>query len=168
LGVVVFRRNRQFLIAYTGLVIAPLFGLGAVLKCGRTLIAPPSLNGVWEIKLNAEVPSLSCPTGLLRSWQNLVIASQSGKTFSISVIGSPLAGGGLIEGNTLIGRFRLSSEDYPYLKCGNSEELDMQAVIDPASNSKSFTGTLSLKDCSSCAPVHFRAIRMPVAKTGSS
>src|SRR5208283_757233 len=45
------RTNRNFVFAYTFLVILPLAGLAGILKTGRNLTAPVSIDGVWILQV---------------------------------------------------------------------------------------------------------------------
>src|SRR5882757_4087274 len=85
LGTSVFRHSRQFLIAYVVLVLLPLFGLGVVLKRGRALTAPPSLNGDWNLEFNA-TPLIAepCSATLSQMQKSLTIFSQSGRSFAVA------------------------------------------------------------------------------------
>jgi hypothetical protein len=42
--------NRNFVVAYTLLVGLPLLGLAGVLRSGRNITAPISIDGTWKIE----------------------------------------------------------------------------------------------------------------------
>src|SRR5258708_37965571 len=73
--------NRNFVIAYIFLVALPVLGLVGVLKSGRTLSAPFSVDGAWKIEPGAGSLSSSPCSAFLSSVLNAPISiSQSGKT----------------------------------------------------------------------------------------
>ena len=59
------RTNRNFLIAYVVLVVLPIAGLFGVLKHGRSLAAPISVDGVWRLDADlSQIAALPCGSSL--------------------------------------------------------------------------------------------------------
>jgi len=148
--------NKRFVVAYILLVGLPLAGLAGVLKSGRHLSAPISIDGTWKVEANASASSDAClkaASSLLAS--NLVI-SQSGKTLSLNFnSGAKTPFSGALEGRDINASLGAASE------CANDQAVTLAASVDPKSDPKSLSGTLSVDNCPSCSPVAFHAVRQP-------
>ena len=152
--------NRNFVLAYAFLVILPLLGLAGILKSGRALAAPPSIDGLWSLQIDpAQVDSLPC---------DKVLAAISDKTISISQSGSVLALNfpstskitslGTLDGTTVRASLNPPRESSPESGC-SGRKLSLLATIDRSAGSRSLVGTFSALDCPTCASVRFRAER---------
>ena len=145
------RASLRFVIAYTFLVALPVMGLLGVLRTGKRLTAPMSVDGTWALQADlTRLAELTCG-----DHSSLSIA-QSGKTLEIG-----LAGGwktvGTIEGNSLRAAFTPSGGTAKSCNAGFS----VNATLARDSNPKVMTGTLSVTDCPACAPLNFQATRRP-------
>ena len=145
--------RRNFVLAYVFLVILPLVALAGILKFGRGLIAPVSVDGSWNLRIDsANADSLPCGTYL----GDLPLAiSQSGMNL---VLSSPadghLSGAGTVAGNTL----RASLTPHPEAAvCPADHQLSLIASVSGSRDSRVIEGTLSL--CSTCPTLPFRAER---------
>src|SRR5712691_9738620 len=80
--------NRNFVIAYILLVGLPLLALAGVLKSGRSLNAPFSVDGAWKLDAEAAHASTAPCGGFLSSVSNSQISiSQSGTSLVIGLGG---------------------------------------------------------------------------------
>lgn len=158
--------NRNFVIAYILLVGLPLLGLVAVLKVGRQLSAPISLQGEWKLETQVVHPQ-SAPCGqLLAMFQDSIMGiSQSGKglVMSSSVCVTNVGRGG-IEGTTLKGLIPLVTTATVGQDCGSRQAIVLVANLNlNAQEPHEMSGSLSLDGCSSCAALAFRATRQTAA-----
>jgi hypothetical protein len=151
--------NRNFVLAYILLVGLPILGLVGVLKTGRTLKAPISVDGSWQLQADpVRLATLPCGKALTEADTALVI-SQSGKNFILGISNAPKSSGsGVLEGRNLRASIAPSEEWSAQASCGTNE-LSLIATVDPNANPRTLTGNLSVKNCSSCEPVEFRATR---------
>jgi hypothetical protein len=152
--------NRNFAVAYAFLVILPLVGLAGILKSGRNLKAPVSIDGIWSLQVDsAQLSSLPCGK-ILTAVPDLTIAiSQSGNTFVVNFPGvSKIAGVGKLEGTTLQATVDLppqvSSDN-----CASGGQLSLLATLERDADSKSLLGSFSAPNCPTCASVVFQAAR---------
>jgi hypothetical protein len=160
--------NRNFVVAYILLVGLPLIGLAGVLKTGRGLIAPISVDGMWKIEADtsrfATQPCAKTASSLVNT--SLVI-SQSGKSLVLTFNNaSKTVTSGVIEGKSLAASVvpvRLSGDT----GCGD-QPLALTATVDPKAEPRSLTGVLSVNGCASCTPVEFHALRQPRGPAGGA
>jgi hypothetical protein len=93
------RKNLAFAVAYLILVVLPLLGIVAVLRNGRTLVAPVSVGGLWRIQANSDNVVLPCGKPLAVADASFTI-SQSGKHFTLNFASSFMSStSGAVEGN---------------------------------------------------------------------
>ena len=158
------RNNRNFIIAYALLVGLPILGLFGVLKSGRSLAAPISLDGTWTVQADTNsLATLPCGKSLAASDLGMTI-SQSGGSFTLSLGNGTKS----TTPGTLVGT-SLKASVVPPLSDGaacRGRELSLLATVDPKSNPRSLSGTISVNDCDACKPVAFRALRQPPATKG--
>ncbi|MFZ0769856.1 MAG: hypothetical protein WCA49_18525 [Candidatus Sulfotelmatobacter sp.] len=161
--------NRNFIIAYVFLVGLPVVGLVGVLKSGRTLAAPISVDGVWQLQADpAQVAALPCGRSLPYTSDTALAISQSGRNFTLSLTNDPkTTASGVLDGTTLKASLvPAARSDEP--GCGKSREISLVATVDPKADPRSLAGRLSINNCPACASVEFRAVRLaPPAKNGS-
>jgi hypothetical protein len=158
--------NRNFVLAYIFLVALPVLGLVGVLKRGRTLSAPFSVDGAWKIEPADRALSSSSCGAFLSSVLNAPISiSQSGKTLVVAVSGGARTTTGTLEGKIINAEF--AAADLPAaLECGD-HGLTLTATLDPLAGPRTLNGTISIKDCASCTPMEFRAVRQPRSPGGT-
>src|SRR6266852_1824878 len=93
--------NRNFVIAYILLVGLPLLALAGVLKSGRSLNAPFSVDGAWKLDAGAAHASAAPCTDFLSSVSNSPLSiSQSGTSLVINLRGNTTTG--ILPGNTIM------------------------------------------------------------------
>jgi len=162
------RARRRFLVAYLFLVAVPVLCLIGVLKFGRGLSAPVSVNGTWAVTTAATRLS-SGPCGEANSLTNLsLVISQSGKNFSVALDGPTKAHGeGSIDGTSVKAPLVLTRDAIREAGCATSQPLTLIATVDPKSTPRSLAGSLSVDGCSACAPVQFHAVLQPKPKAGA-
>jgi hypothetical protein len=159
--------NRNFVIAYTLLVALPLVGLVGVLRSGRKLTAPISVDGLWQLHVDPErMGALPCGK-MLADPETALLISQSGRNFALNLSPGPKSNAsGVIDGNTLKASIVPSAEWSAQAGCGNNHELLLMATVDPRVEPRSLTGVLWVNGCPACGSVEFRAARQapPVRK----
>jgi hypothetical protein len=158
--------NRNFVIAYILLVALPLLGLAGVLRSGRGLVAPISVDGVWKFGMDgAKLPTTGCGKSLASLQDSLVTISQSGKWLVLGLNNGPsAAGSGVIEGTTLNATIPLPDSSTSESGCGSNTMLALSATVTQKAEPRSMLGTISVNECPSCSNVKYQAIR----QTGSS
>jgi hypothetical protein len=167
--------NRNFVIAYVLLVGLPLLGLVGVLRSGRGLSAPFSVDGAWKIEPGTSRPSASPCANFFTSVSNAPLSiSQSGKSLVVILSGVKTATGTL-DGKIIKAQFAVaaksggdkSGEDRSSVaQCGDGG-LNLTATLDPMTAPRTLSGTLSVEGCASCAPLEFRAVRQPKSPVGT-
>lgn len=157
--------NKRFLIAYALLVGLPLAGLPIVLRHGRNLAAPISVDGVWKMQVDAtQLAALPCAAYLTSEQNPSLIISQSGEGFTVNLGGLKSRDAGVIEGTALRASLPAQSNEK---SCTGEQQLNLLASVDPNANPRSLAGTLSVEGCQSCPPVAFHAVRqLPEKKRG--
>ncbi len=156
------RTSRNFVVAYILLVGLPLLGLAGVLRSGRNLAAPISVDGTWTVQGVTKTLGGHACAALLSS--SALSISQSGKILTFSLGTARPAFSGTIEGRDL--KASLPMGDSAHAGCAGNQVLVLTAVVDPKSDPRSLTGTLSIDGCPSCLPVEFRALRQPRKQEG--
>jgi len=152
----VSRTGRTFFVAYTLLVGLPLLGLIGVLKIGRSLKAPISVDGVWTFQIN----SASLCMGSQSEFEPVMLISQSGPYLQLRSQGAPtLSGSGVIDGKKLRAILPGSSADAN--GCGTNRGLSLVANVDPDSQPRQLNGSIQFADCRACSPIAFRALKQP-------
>jgi len=149
--------NRNFVIAYILLVGLPLVGLAGVLRSGRNLNAPFSVDGAWKIDAGASHPSAAPCTDFLSSVSNSPLSiSQSGTSLVISLGGKTTTGA--LAGKTIKAQFAGFNNANTDCK---DRSLTLTATLDPQAEPRTLSGRFSVEGCASCAPVEFRAVKQP-------
>ena len=164
------RANRNFIIAYILLVGLPIVGLVGVLKKGRSLTAPISVDGVWQVQADpVRVAALPCGRTLASTPETSLAISQSGRNFTLTLVNGPKStGSGVLDGTSLNASVVPSAAWSEEAGCGNGRELSLVATVDPKTDPRSLAGKLSVNNCPSCTSVEFHAVRLaPPAKKGS-
>jgi len=156
--------NRNFAFAYAFLVILPLVGLAGILKSGRSLTAPVSLDGAWNWQVDsAQLDSLPCGKILALGLDKTLAISQSGTSFLLTFPSAPkLTGSGILDGTTLRATFTQPLGSSATSNCAG-EQLSLLAKVDRQADSRLMAGTLSVTNCPTCASVGFRAQRQSPA-----
>lgn len=156
------RTNRNFVFAYAFLVILPLAGLAGILKSGRSLTAPVSIDGEWILQVDpAQLDSLPCGKFLATIPDKAMVISQSGKSFVLSFPSGPkIIASGTLGGATL--RATLTqAESSREVNCTGERQLSLFATVERKTDGTFLSGALSVPDCASanCPSVAFRAQR---------
>jgi hypothetical protein len=165
------RTNRNFVVAYVLLVGLPLLGLAGVLKSGRSLVAPISVDGIWKIeagasRLSSALASQSCDKTVASLAVGSLGISQSGKSLVLTFSGgSKAVASGALEGKNLSASFVPARDASPDNRCGD-QLITLAATIDAQVEPRSLSGVLSVNGCASCVPLEFRAVRQPRTPTG--
>ena len=162
--------NRNFVIAYILLVGLPLLGLVGILKSGRRLAAPFSVDGDWKIESDSH-PAVSSCGNFLSSVSNAPLSiSQSGKSLVVTLRGGTKTTTGTLDGKTVRAQFagtvRSGTDKSGAAECGDGS-LTLAATLDPLAEPRTLSGTLSIEGCGSCAPLEFRAVKQPRSPGGT-
>jgi hypothetical protein len=164
-------RSRNFVVAYILLVGLPLLGLAGILRSGRGLIAPISVDGVWKIEADAgRLATLSCDQSQSFSSSPVsVVISQSGKSLVLTFNdASKTVSSGVLEGKNLKASVVLERDPSSKSGCRDDQAVTLTATVDPNSEPRSMSGLLSVNACPSCVPVKFHAVRQPRAAGGGA
>jgi len=156
--------NRNFVLAYAFLVILPLVGLAGILKAGRNVTAPVSIDGLWTMRVDStQIDSLPCGKALATLPDKTLAITQSGRSFVVSFPNGPkLTASGTLDGANLradlIGTANSSDSS-----CVAGRQMLLLASVDRKVGL--LAGTLSVPNCQSCASVGFHAERQAPAPT---
>jgi hypothetical protein len=153
--------TRNFVIAYVILVLLPLVGLLGILRQGRNLAAPVSVDGNWKLQVDSnQLSAMPCGKSLASAQAAAVTISQSGRNFTLNLANGPKAtASGVIDGTALKASVQPSAAWASETGCGSDRVLTLSATVDPKANPKSLVGMLSVEGCPACTPVELRAIR---------
>src|SRR5437660_12104382 len=135
--------NRNFVIAYILLVGLPLLGLAGVLKSGRSLNAPFSVDGAWKIDAGA-INASAAPCGdFLSSVSNSPVSiSQSGTSLVINLGGGKTTTGTLA-GKTIKAQF--AGAENPNATDCSDRALALTATLDPLTEPRTMSGQISVE-----------------------
>jgi len=153
--------NGNFLIAYFLLVALPVLGLLGVLRSGRRLIAPISVDGKWALRADpVRLATLPCEGALAFVNNTSISIVQSGKNLQVEIIGrTKFTLPGVIEGTTLKLSFRPNTAGPNVPICENDHALSLVATVDPEADPRSLVGAFSVEGCPSCTRVEIHAVR---------
>lgn len=162
--------NRNFIIAYALLVVLPIIGLLGVLKSGRALKAPISVDGIWQLQADPDrMASLPCGKTLAQNPEAALSISQSGRNFTLSFANGPKStASGVLDGTTLNASFIPAAGWSEESGCGADRKLAMVASFDPTLDPRTLSGSLSVTDCPKCGTVQFHAVRVAVTARKAS
>jgi len=153
--------NRNFILSYILLVGLPIAGLVGVLKSGRKLTAPVSVDGLWHLQVDSDrLAALPCGKALAESPDTALAISQSGKNFTLTLPNGPKStASGALDGTALQASIAPSADWSAQSGCGNGRELSLIATVDTKADPRTLTGRLSINNCPSCDAVEIRAVR---------
>jgi hypothetical protein len=155
--------NRNFIIAYIFLVGLPLLGLAGILKSGRNLSAPISVDGNWKLETAAKrVATLPCGNFLNSVSNNPLSISQSGTGLIIGINGGSSTATGVLEGETIKASFARANSTQA--EC-TDRTLTLSAMLESKLDPRTMSGTLTVEGCTSCV-LDFRAVRQPRTTPG--
>lgn len=159
-----FRKSLKFVIAYVVLVGVPVIGLAGILRAGRSLSAPVSVEGVWKLERDASTShayALSCIDRLFLQNTTLSI-KQSGRDLALTVSSGSKAialGSGSSDRRSIRGAVTVSPAESGERACGSEQSIVLSATVDGEPVHRSMLSTITVEGCSSCAPLEFHAIR---------
>lgn len=150
--------NRNFAVAYVFLVALPITGLVGIIRSGRSLKAPTSVDGVWSVQAAASKGTIpSCVSALGLDRDTPVTFSQSGKNFAINA--GKAGGTGVIEGTTLQASLRPAGTLPTPPNCGGDGSVLLTATVDAKASPRVLSGALSVAGCPACESVEFHAVK---------
>lgn len=135
--------------------------LMGVLRYGRRLTAPPSVDGTWTLitDSNPDVPA-SCSVLASMAQSRTVMISQSGKSVALHSLDNMMAStSGRLDDQTLKASFPISKADFSVPGCPNSHSFLWTARLDRTSAPTSLAGYWSVEGCPSCASRNVKATR---------
>jgi hypothetical protein len=151
-------------LAYVFLVVLPVLGLVAILKSGRGLSAPFSVDGAW--KMESSSPSATPCGNLLSSVSQAPISiSQSGRALVVTLSSGMKTTAGTLDGKIIKAQFA-GAEKSGTAECGDGR-LTLTATLDPLAEPRTLRGTLAVEGCASCPAMEFRAVRQPKSPGGT-
>jgi len=154
--------RNNFIVSYVLLVILPVLGLLGILKYGRHhLTAPMAVGGTWKLQ-SSLIPSDSAGcSSMFGSLQDAsLVISQSGKNLILTLpSGLRQEATGLIEGGTLTASLLPIEIGPTGESCSLAGPISLTATVDPVSTPRSFSGTLSISGCDSCAAATVHGVR---------
>lgn len=155
------RMNRNFVFAYAFLVILPLVGLAGILKSGRSLTAPVSIDGQWILQADpAQLDSLPCG----KLFDQAIMISQSGERFVLSFPNGPkITALGILDDTTLRATFT-QPESSSKTNCTPESQVSMLATVARRADGGFLSGRLFVPSCATCPSVAFRAHRQAPAR----
>lgn len=155
--------NRRFIVAYVVLVGIPLAALAGVLKIGRGLTAPISIDGTWKTEAKAVPASQPCNQAISSLLDSPLVISQSGKTLELSLKtgAAKITVPGALEGTKIEASLGSAAG------CPADQLVTLVASVNPKAEPRSLTGSLSVTNCAACA-VEFRAVRQPKTQSGGA
>jgi hypothetical protein len=156
--------NRNFVLAYVFLVILPLVGLAGILRAGRGVTAPVSIDGLWTLQVDAaQIDSLPCGKVLAAIPNKTIAIVQSGRSFVLSFPSGPkVIASGTLDGTSLNASLKWPAE-FSDSSCAGGSPLVVLAKLDRKTDATLLNGTLFAFNCPSCAPVGFHAERQAPA-----
>jgi hypothetical protein len=135
-----------------------LFGLVGILRSGRGLTAPFSVDGGWTMQVGAAHTSAAPCGDFLSSVSNSPVSiSQSGTSLVIVLGGKTTTG--TLDGKNIKAQF--AGTVTPSAADCSDHSLALTATLDPLTEPRTLSGRLSLEGCAACAPVEFRAVKQP-------
>jgi len=149
----------------------PLLGLVGILRSGRSLTAPFSVDGAWKIESGSgRLPASPC-SNLLSSVSNTPLSiSQSGRILVVTLGGGMKTTTGTLDGKTLKAQFagadRSGADQSGAAVCGDGS-LTLTATLDPLAQPRTLSGTVAVNGCGSCAPLEFHAVKQPRSAGGT-
>jgi hypothetical protein len=159
--------NRNFVLAYVFLVALPILGLLGILRSGRHLTAPFSVDGTWKIEAAANrVPAPTCSNFLSAVSNAPLSISQSGEQLVVGLNGGSKTAAGVLEGKTIRASFS-AAENSGQADCAG-QPWTLTATLNPQTEPKTLRGKLSVAGCASCVPLEFRAVRQPRTVSGGA
>jgi len=160
--------RKSFLLFYALLVGLPLLGLVGILAAGRSLGAPVSVGGAWDLQVDLSVAQAQSCAAWLGSARPLTLnITQSGRylTLTLSTLGN-VSIPATLDGTRLATDAASPTSSKIEGGCIGRAGLGLKAMIDPNANPRVITGVLSVNGCPSCGSVSFRAKRQ-VLPTGN-
>ncbi len=159
----VFYPHRNFAVAYVLLVALPIAGLVGILKSGRIVKAPTSVDGVWTIHAVAPQGTMSpCVSALGFDRDTPVTISQSGRNLIVKA--EKIEGAALIEDTALQGSLRTTGSPIPSANCGGDDSVVLTATVEARTSPQVISGTLSVAGCPSCQAVEFHAVKQALTQ----
>jgi hypothetical protein len=158
------RTGRNFVVAYILLVGLPLLGLAGVLRSGRHLTAPISIDGTWKIEGNPKVGSSSSCGAVSTFVSGPFVVSQSGRSLVVTFGKNQATAPGTLDDKTLKTSVPADGDS----STGNCGQAILTAAVDPKAEPRLMKGQLAFLGCLSCTPVEFHAIRQPKSESGGA
>jgi hypothetical protein len=143
----------------------PLLALAGILRSGRALVAPASVDGAWKMDAANQFSASPCADFLSSVAKAPVSISQSGQTLVVS-LNTGKSGTGTLDGKILKAQFPGVAN--PTAADCSDHGLALTATLDPTADPRILSGTLSLEGCAACLPLEFHAVRQPRAAAGGT
>lgn len=158
------RTNRNFVVAYILLVGLPLLGLAGILRNGRHLTAPISVDGTWKIEANGNAGSNPSCTAASTFLSSPFVIGQSGRNLIVTFGKNKATANGTLD-NKSFNTSIPAGEEGSASQCGPAI---LTAAVNPTVEPRSMNGQLSFPGCPSCAPLEFHAVRQSKSPSGGT
>lgn len=158
------RTNRNFVVAYILLVGLPLLGLAGILRNGRHLTAPISVDGTWKIDTDGNAGSNPSCTAASTFLSSPFVIGQSGRNLIVTFGKNKATASGTLDNKSL----NTSIPDGDDSSGGQCGPAVLTAAVNPTVEPRSMNGQLSFPGCQTCAPVEFHAVRQPRGPSGGT
>ena len=149
------------------LVGLPLLGLAGVLRTGRSLVAPITIDGNWKIQGDSSrVTGQSCSKTSTSLLNSSIVISQSGRSLALTFnTPSKIPASGTLDGTSLKVLIAPPRDSAAEAGCGGDLMPPLRPPLIRKSEPSHVVGdTNSQRLCVMCA-IEFRAVRQPKAPT---
>jgi hypothetical protein len=149
--------KKRLFISYNLLVGIPLLGIVGVLAAGRSLTAPLSVAGTWDLQIDSSaIQALPRIAGLGFTHSTVLEISQSGRYLSLTLGTQPKVKlQAALEGKELAADSTLPVAQ----SCSGAAGLSLRADVDPKATPRTMSGVFSFEACPSCGAANFQAVR---------
>jgi hypothetical protein len=149
--------KEKLFVSYALLVGIPLLGVVGVLGAGRSLRAPLSVAGSWDLQIDSSVTQpQSCIASMGFHSPTVIDISQSGRYLTLTLNNQSRVGlEGTLHGNTVAA----NSNSPLKTSCDSVSGLSLTAEIDPKATPRIMSGILKFDGCPSCESANFQAVR---------
>ena len=149
---------------YLAFVGVPFLALLGILRFGERLTPPRAAHGQYSVTFDSS-GSGRCVHDMLRDGEQRLHISQSGPKLEMSWGGLLLEGS--IEGDNAQAAAVLGHGSKPGSgSCLTADSMVIAGVLERTTEATRLSGQFRMPGCATCAPVPFRAVRLPDHRSG--
>ncbi len=150
---------------YLAFVGVPFLALLGILRIGEGLTPPRAVHGQYSVTFDSS-GSGRCVFDVLRDGEQRLHVSQSGPR--LELMWGPLLLEGSIAGDNVQAAARLGDSDKPGSgTCLTADTMLVAAALERTTDEVRLAGEFRMPGCATCAPVPFRAVRLPDHRPGA-